>query len=157
VRDLPFIQALYIEIDGELEAQRSTARTNGDANAVTRIEAKQRINDQAYFVLCWGQLETAIDDACRAAMRSRQSSGNWAIRRAWDLYNPDDNRLSGLRFEDRAVLVLDRSAGPGSPWAKVMGYYALRNQIAHGDLQAERIDVDEVVKEFFQIQAALQS
>jgi hypothetical protein len=157
VRDLPFIQAVYLEIDAELEAQRSTARADGDANAVIRIEAKQRINDQAYFVLCWGQLETAIDDRCRTAIRNRQASGNWTIRRAWDLYNPNDNRLSGLRFEDRTALVLDRNAGPGSPWAKVMGYYALRNQIAHGDLQAQRIDVDEVVKEFFQIQAALQS
>jgi hypothetical protein len=34
--------------------------------------------------------------------------------------------------------------------------YALRNQIAHGELQAQRIDVDEVIKDFFQIQAALQ-
>jgi hypothetical protein len=156
VRHLPLIQSVYLEIDAELEVHRSTARANGDANAVNRIEARQRINDQAYFVLCWGQLETAIDDTCRVAIRNRQSSGNWAVRRGWDLYNPDDNRLSGLRFEDRTALVLDRSAGPGSPWAKVMGYYALRNQIAHGDLQAQRIDVDEVVKEFFQIQAALQ-
>lgn len=157
MRDLPFIQAVYLEIDAELEAQRSAARASGDANAVGRIEAKQRINDQAYFVLCWGQLETAIDDTCRTAIRNRRSSANWAIRRAWDLYNPDDDRLSGLRFEDRTALVLNRNEGTGSPWAKVMRYYALRNQIAHGELQAQRIDVEEVAKEFFQIQAVLQS
>jgi len=90
VRDLPFIRAVYLEIDAELEAQRSAARTNADAKAVSRVESKQRINDQAYFVLCWGQLETAIDDMCRVAIRKRRSSGNWTIRRAWDLYNPDD-------------------------------------------------------------------
>jgi hypothetical protein len=157
VRDLPFIQSVYLEVDAEFEGQRSAARVGGDANAVNRIEQKQRINDQAYFVLCWGQLETAIDDKCRAVIRKRQSSGNWAVRRAWDIYNPDDDRLSGLRFEDRTALVLDRNAGAGSPWAKVMRYYALRNQIAHGALQAQRIDVDEVVNEFFQIQAALQA
>jgi hypothetical protein len=156
VRDLSFIQAVYREIYAELERQRSTARANGDENAVNRIELKQRINDQAYFVLCWGQLETAIDDKCRAAIRKKRSSGNWSVRRGWDLYNPDDERLSGLRFEDRTALVLDQGAGRGSPWAKVMRYYALRNQIAHGELQAERIDVDEVVSEFFQVQAALQ-
>jgi hypothetical protein len=157
VRDLPHIRALYLEIDAELEAQRSESRLAGDANAVDRIETKQRINDQAYFVLCWGQLETAIDDTCRAAIRKRRSSGNWAVRRAWDLYNPDDDRLSGLKFEDRTALVLDQDAGAGSPWARVMRYYALRNQIAHGDLQAQRIDLDEVVKDFFLIQAALQA
>jgi hypothetical protein len=157
VRDLPHIRAVYLEIDSELEAKRSTARNAGDANAVQNVELKQRINDQAYFVLCWGQLEMAIDDACRAAIRSRQASGNWATRRAWDLYNPDEERLSGLRFEHRAALVLDRNAGRRSPWAKAMAYYALRNQIAHGELQAQRIDVDEVVQDFFEIQAALQS
>lgn len=65
-----------------------------------------------------------------------------------------DCQVSDLRIE--TALVLDQSAGAGSPWAKVMRYYALRNQIAHGELQAQRIDVDEVVKDFFQIQAALQ-
>jgi len=156
VRDLPHILAVYQEIDATLEASRSAARAIGDANTVSSIELKQRINDQAYFVLCWGQLETAIDDRCRAAIRARRASGNWAVRRAWDLYNPDDDRLSGLSFEDRVALVLDRSAGPGSPWAKVMRYYALRNQIAHGELQAQRIDVDQVAQDFFQIQSALQ-
>jgi hypothetical protein len=156
VRDLTFIRAIYLEIDAELEGQRTAARETGNANAVNRVESKQRVNDQAYFVLCWGQLETVIDETCRAAIRKRRLSRNWAVRRAWDLYNPDDDRLSGLRFEDRAALVLDQSAGAGSSWAKVMRYYALRNQIAHGELQAQRIDVDEVIKDFFQIQAALQ-
>jgi hypothetical protein len=64
--------------------------------------------------------------------------------------------MSGLRFEDRTALVLDQSGGPGSPWAKVMLYYSLRNQIAHGELLANRIDVGTVVQEFFQIQGALQ-
>jgi hypothetical protein len=154
VRDLPHILSVYQEIDATLEARRSAA--SGDANAVGRIEIKQRINDQAYFVLCWGQLETAIDDRCRAAIRARRASENWAVRRGWDLYNPDDDRLSGLSFEDRVALVLDRSAGPGSPWTKVMRYYALRNQIAHGELQAHRINVDQVAQDFFQIQGALQ-
>jgi hypothetical protein len=40
---------------------------------------------------------------------------------------------------------------------EVMQYYSLRNQIANGDLHAERIDVHAVVQDFFQIQAALQN
>lgn len=155
MRDLPHVLAVYLEIDATLEAQRSNAA--GNMAVVANIDLKQRINDQAYFVLCWGQLEIAIDDMCRAAIRTRRASGNWAVRRAWDLYNPDDDRLSGLRFENRVALVLDRNAGRGSPWAKVMDYYALRNQIAHGELQAQRIDVDAVAQDFFNIQAALQN
>lgn len=146
---------MYLQIDVEFESQRSEAVATADNDAVSRIENKQRINDQAYFVLCWGQLETEIDRRCRQAIRHRRGSGNWQIRRAWDLYNPDDDRMSGLRFEDRTALVVDRNGGVGSPWAKVMSYYSLRNQIAHGTLLARRIDVDSVVQEFFQVQGAL--
>jgi hypothetical protein len=155
MRDLPHIRAVYLQIDSDFEAQRTAAA--GDATTVNRIEERQRINDQAYFVLCWGQLEAEIDRQCRAAIRHRASSGNWQTRRAWDLYNPDDRRISGLTFEGRTALVLDKNAGPGRPWAKVMNYYAIRNQIAHGELQAQRIDVDSVAQEFFQIQSALQT
>lgn len=157
MKELPHIRALYLELDAGLEAQRVAARGSSDPSLVDRVEQKQRINDQAYFVLCWGQLELSIDETCRNAIRKRRADSNWNMRRAWDLYNPDEKRLSGLRFEDRTALVLDQNAGSGSPWAKVMNYYALRNQIAHGNLQAQRIDVNEVVGDFYVIQAALQS
>jgi hypothetical protein len=156
VRALPFIRSVYLEIDAQFEVARAEAAGRLDVQAVSRIERKQRMNDQAYFVLCWGQLETAIDEKCRNAIRTRKSSSNWAVRRAWDLYNPEEDRLSGLRFDERTALVLDRNAGPGSPWAKVMSHYSLRNQIAHGTLLAQRIDVDAVTQEFFQIRSALQ-
>jgi len=97
MRDLPLIRAVYLEIDAEFERQRASAV--GDTAAVQRIEARQRINDQAYFVLCWGQLESEIDETCRRAIRNRRNSGNWAIRRGWDIYNPDEDRLSGLRLK----------------------------------------------------------
>jgi hypothetical protein len=157
MRELAFILSVYLQVDSQLEDARTKAVNAQDAAAVLQIEHKQRVNDQAYFVLCWGQLETEIDQKCRSAIRSRKSSGNWAVRRSWDLYNPDDRRLSGLSFEDRTALVLDRGAGSGSPWAKVINHYSLRNQIAHGKLQTQRIDVDAVTQEFFQLQGQLQT
>lgn len=159
MRRLPEIEALYKEIDADLESQRTAASTACDSSAVRRVEVKQVINDQAYFVLCWGQLESAIDDACRNAIRNRIRSSSWADRRAWDVYNPDDDRLSGLRFENRVALVLDRRAGPGSSWARIMHFYSPRsprNQIAHGDLRTDRINIPGVVREFFVIQGAMQ-
>jgi len=129
MRDLPHIEAVYLEIDAEFETRRATANSAGDAAAVQRIEAKQKINDQAYFVLCWGQLESEIDDTCRRAIRTKQSSGNWAIRRGWDIYDPDHERLSGLKFENRTALVLDQKAGRGSPWAMVMNYGSSGNRV----------------------------
>jgi hypothetical protein len=153
VRSLPQILALYEEIDNGFEQEQQTAAA--DAARIDKIEESRRLNDQAYFVLCWGQLEAEINEVCREAIRRRRDNPQWSVRRGWDLYNPDDSRLSGLGFEDRAALVLDRKAGRGSPWARVMHYYALRNQIAHGNVLLTRTDVTKAVQDFYQIQGAL--
>jgi hypothetical protein len=155
MRDLPAIVALYAEIDARLDADRQAAEDADDSARAEQVRAKQVIHDQAYFVLCWGQLEAAIDDKCRTAIRRHQAQREWIHRRAWDLYNPDDRRISGLSFEDKTALVVDRGGGHGSPWAKVMNYYQLRNQIAHGDLRRTRIEVSEVARDFYIIAAAL--
>lgn len=155
MNDLALIRAIYEEIDARFEADRREASTAADTTKVQRIENKQRVNDQAYFILCWGQIEADVDDTCRSAIRMRQSRSAWKDRRGWDLFNPDDKRLSGLSFEERSALVLDRNEGPGSPWAKLMQHYQLRNQIAHGKLRPDRIDVSTVADELYLIQSAL--
>ena len=151
MKDLPAIAALYTEIDNYIETLRDSSAQDGPSEV---IERKLRFNDQAYFVLAWGQLESAIDDACRKAIRRGRGQRDWRSRRSWSLYNPDDRRLSGLRFEDRAALVLDPDA-EGREYSLVMQHYNIRNQIAHGALRSERIDVTAVVEQFFVIQAAL--
>jgi hypothetical protein len=157
MRDLPRVAALYEEIDNSFESRRSDASARGDMVAVEKIEKKQAINDQAYFVLCWGQLEAEIDARCRAAITSRTGNDKpWPTRRAWDMFNPNDKRLSGLSFEERTGLLLDRAGGPRSPWGWVMSYYAIRNKIAHGKIQSQRIDVMAVIQGFYVIQGALQ-
>jgi hypothetical protein len=157
MRDLAAIAALYREIDATLEDQRSKAEFAGDAARANRIARKQAINDQAYFVLCWGQFETAVDRKCREAIKRRRGTPDWTRRRGWDLYNPDDKRLSGLSFEDRVALLVDRDGGKGSAWAQIMQYYALRNEIAHGSLSSTPIDVLLVVQRLFQLQGQLVS
>ena len=152
MKDLPAIAALYTEVDNFLDNLRDPASdTHRDA-----IEQKLRINDQAYFVLAWGQLESAIDDACRRAIERGRNQRDWRHRRSWSLYNPEDRRLSGLRFEDRAALVLNPNA-EGREYSLAMQHSNIRNQIAHGSLRSERIDVTAVVEQFFVIQAALTS
>ncbi len=157
MRDFPAIEALYLEIDSVFESQRRAAIADSDQQRVTKIEAKQTLNDQAYFIFSWGQLETAIDEACRNAIRTRRGSPNRATRRSWELYDPDDKRLSGLKFENRAALVLDKEHGPDCAWKKVIRYYNTRNQIAHGTLLASRIDITDVIQDFFLIQSELEA
>ena len=149
MKDLPRILAAYSEVDAFLEEEL------GRATAPAQVVARQILNDQAYFLLCWGQLEIEIDERCRRAVRSRRQSPDWSTRRAWDLHNPDDRRFSGLSFEDRARLVLDAQAGRGSPFAITLKHYGIRNEIAHGKLSTTRIDVGAFVQDCFTIQAAL--
>ena len=124
------------------EALRDKAVADGATTQRERIEHKQRINDQAYFVLAWGQLEADIVDACRSTIRHAQTHGDWRDRRAWTQYNPDDRRLSGLSFENRLTLVLEKRS---ENWKKVSQHYSIRNQIAHGRLRSQRIDVSRVI------------
>ena len=93
-----------------------------------------------------------IADACRSTIRHAQTHGDWRDRRAWTLYNPDDRRLSGLSFENRLTLVLEKGS---ENWKKVSQHYSVRNQIAHGRLRSQRIDVSRVIEEFYLIQASL--
>ena len=150
MRDLQAIVAAYEQLDTHLEGVRSAADT--DTGSRDRIAQRQRINDQAYFVLAWGQFESSVEDACREAIRRGQAQRDWRSSRVWSLYNPEDRRLSGLRFEDRLALVLEKGS---ENWRRAMQHYNVRNQIAHGTLRSERIDVTAVVQEFYLMHSAL--
>ncbi|MDE2913035.1 MAG: hypothetical protein OXL68_08930 [Paracoccaceae bacterium] len=150
--DLQAIAASYEWIDDFLEHLRDDHDTVGEADERDRVAREQELNDQAWFVLAWGQLEADIDNACRDAIRHAQSHGDWRNRRAWSLYNPDDRRLSGLSFENRLTLVLEKGSGE---WKRTMQLYNVRNQIAHGTLLSERIDVSSEIQDFYHIQTSL--
>ena len=150
--DLHAIAASYERIDRFLGDLRDSCDAAGEDDKRDRVARERELNDQAWFVLAWGQLETDIDDACRAAIRHAQSQKDWRYRRAWSLYNPDDRRLSGLSFENRLTLVLERGS---DAWRRTMQLYSVRNQIAHGTLLSERIDVSSEIQDFFRIQASL--
>ena len=149
---LQTIATLYAEIDNALESLRGNepaADKDSEPNSITR---KQQINDQAYFVLAWGQLEADVVETCRETIRKAQQDADWKARRAWALYDPENRRLSGLSFENRLSLVLQRDT---DNWKRTMRFYNVRNQIAHGTLLSERIDVSSVIQDFYDIQALL--
>lgn len=76
MNDLPAIAASYTGVDNFLGSFRDTASGSGGGE----IEQKLRINDQAYFVLAWGQLESAIDEACRRAIDRGRNQRDWRQR-----------------------------------------------------------------------------
>ena len=150
--DLQAITAVYEQVDHHLQALRDREERAGEEGPQDRVAQEQTINDQACFVLAWGQLEADIEEACRDAIRDGQSHEDWRYRRVWSLCNPDDRRLSGLSFENRLTLVLEKGS---DDWKRTMQLYNVRNQIAHGTLLSDRIDMASVVQDFYRIQASL--
>ena len=150
--DLQAIAAVYEQVDHHLQSLRDTEESAGGEPAPDPVDQERRINDQAFFVLAWGQLEADIEDACRNSIRNGQLHEDWRHRRAWSLYNPDDRRLSGLSFENRLTLVLEKGS---EDWKRTMELYNVRNQIAHGALLSARIDMDRVMGDFYRIQSSL--
>ena len=118
----------------DFEQERHHAAAHADTAGIARIETKQRVNDQAYFVLCWGQLEAEIDQACREAIRRHRNDTSWSVRRAWDLWNGPPLSSGSVRLyrvierKERtmqiAVLGIDlgqeqlQPGGSGRRWAR---------------------------------------
>lgn len=151
MRNLEDISASFQQVDNSLEDLRDRHDAAGEAEQRDYIARQQRLNEQAYFILAWGQLEVEVDHACRNAIRLGQSHEDWRQRRAWSLYNSEDFRLS---FRNRLKLVLDQR---NDEWNRTMELYDVRNQIAHGDLRSEGIDVPTVIEDFYRIQSSLAS
>ena len=149
VSDLAAIADLFQQVDNFLEDLRERHDAAGEADERDGVARQQRLNEQAYFVLAWGQLEADIDDACRDAIRLGKSHEDWRHRRAWSLYDEENLRLS---FRNRLTLVLDRRSDERQRTLKL---YEFRNQIAHGDLRHEGIDLPPVIEDFHRIQASL--
>lgn len=149
VRDLEAISASFLQVDNALEDLRDRHHAAGEAEERDRVAGHQRLNEQAYFVLAWGQLEAEVGEACRDAIGVGKSHEEWRQRRAWSLYDPQNLRLS---FRNRLMLVLNRAS---DEWRRTMELYEVRNQIAHGDLRSEGIDVPAVIEDFYRIQSSL--
>lgn len=152
MRDLAVIEAVYSDIAADLDEALEQVRQAGNASGIARIQKKQQINDSAYFILAWGQLEAEINRVAEQAVRNRRSSSRWEDRRAWDAHDPDNMRA---KFEDRAALVLDRFNTTSDAFKRTKRYYNQRNEIAHGTSLATGIDVPYIIQDMYRIIAEL--
>ena len=57
-------------------------RTDNLLDGRDRIADERRINEQAYFVLAWGQMEADIDEACKGVIGESRRNADWRHRRA---------------------------------------------------------------------------
>jgi hypothetical protein len=151
VNNLPELQGAFDAVDAWIDQQVQGASAQPATTANT-WHRRKLINQEAYFVLAWGQFELEIEEACREFIRRRQHNPNWEQRRAIDIYNPEDPRLAGLSLEERVALVVDKNSDDRR---EIVKYYQLRNLVAHGKSFATGIDFDQVVADLFSIYSRL--
>ena len=71
--DLDAIAALFSRSTTHWKTCREQHEVASEVDERDRVARQQTLNEQAYFVLAWGQLEAEIDDACRDAIRLGKS------------------------------------------------------------------------------------
>ena len=153
MKELPAIEATYDKLADILDDELQKAEQRPDYHAANRIKEKQQVNDSAYFLLVWGQLEARVNEIAEKAIRKRRADARWEYRRAWDGLNPDDMRR--IRFEDRLAIVLDRQAGKGSSFNQAIRLYGERNRVAHGTSLAQGIDVPTIIAQVYQFESEM--
>lgn len=156
MKRLPEIAAAHALIDSWLEGLRQEAVEQGNSSKVDKIDERKKINDQAYFVLGWGQMETAVNGACLKAVKKWSHDSHRNKRRAWSIIEVSRSDKIRLSFEQRAELILDEK-DTAAHYKRLMQHYELRNRIAHGAAVADSIDFPAVIAEFNMIQGAFES
>ena len=68
--DRQAVTAAYEQIEFEPRSLRDAEDGAGDEPPSDPVDEERRINDQAFFVLAWGQLEADIEESCRDAIRN---------------------------------------------------------------------------------------
>lgn len=152
MKELAAIEKTCTQIADEFDRKLNSARQAGKKIEIDWLEHQILVNDLAYFILIWGQLEARINDHCTKAIRKRLNSSNWQSHRAWDAFDPDNLRA---RFEDRAALVLDRRNIKSEACRRTIRYYGQRNRVAHGNSLAMGIDVQFIITDIYQIVSEL--
>ena len=77
--DLQAIAVAYERVDLHLQSLRDAEDGGSEDPSPDSVDREQRLNDQAYFVLAWGQLEADIEEACREAIREGQRTRTGGI------------------------------------------------------------------------------
>ena len=151
------IIAAHGSTDAQLAALENGAFLANDQKRANNLKDQRFINDQAYFILLFAQLESYVNQKCEVAITRRASSPHWHVRRAWDTFattKEQSVRISRITFEDRLALLLDKQ---GNDFRKIMEFYEIRNHIAHGGFNRAVSSIVTIAQEFRTLAAKLNS
>lgn len=133
MNDLDHIFAAYLKASAEFEKLKLNASCENNAMQINEIDCQMRVNELAYFILFWGQVEKSINAVCLRRLPSK--------------------KLARLGFKNRAEIALGSRSN--ADWETLIFYYSLRNRIAHGELLAERLNISNIFGELYKVIAHL--
>ena len=111
-------------------------------NAKARWTNVRTINDQAYFVVIFAQLEAHVNEQWEKLVR-RKRTAPWPRRRLWE--NIDLKQLERISFKDKVALLINKET---DAYKKIIQYSAIRNRLAHGELSSTSpVAIDSVIVE----------
>lgn len=122
MKDFTGIYKAYYDSNDFFARKERLARTRNSTDLWAR---KKQINDYAYFVLLFAQLEDYINEQCTKLINKKLTLGSWKNRRLWDEITVDR-----MHFMRRVALLTEKGH---TLYNKADKYYRLRCEIAHGD------------------------
>jgi hypothetical protein len=149
MRQVATIKAAYDRMAESCRTAINESVAAGDTQTTTRLEETRVTLDRAFFVLLFGQFETAVTEAFEQARNARSANPDWRSRRGWDAPAYGDRRIP---FETKLALVIDRRV---KAYGLIMQAYGLRNHFAHGGTREPVSSIDEFVADLYAWQALL--
>lgn len=135
----------HSEANGQLDRKERGARS---ADGKAKWAQRRMVNDHAYFVMLFAQLESLVDERCDKLVAGKKAGRHWKARRLWDSID-----LDRLAFMQRVALLCEKGQ---AVYGKVRRYYGIRCEIAHGDSPlVGPIALSMIVPDLFGIAAAL--
>ena len=144
------IKATYDWFFAQYQTELVARTKKNDIVGVEKMEEKRDVLERGFFVLMFGQFETAVNAVFQDAVSARSGNVDWSRRRGWD--NPQFKNVNRVPFDTRLSMVLDRNS-PRYP--KILQTYAIRNHCAHGGTSEAVASIDALAADLYSWQAEL--
>lgn len=117
----------YLVADEALSQKETSARASANRD---RWGLKRQLNDQAYFIMLFAQLEDHINRLCLQLINRQKGLANWGTRRSWDIIDTN-NFVERFPFMNKVALLTDKRT---ASYGNIKRLYQIRCNIAHGNI-----------------------
>lgn len=141
-------------VNTHLAADRAFAADlalSGQLPALAGPNSRQ-INDQAYFLLLFAQLDDLVTGRVKAQIEAGRRVPEWRERRLWDALDAK-RAVKDIPFKVRLALVIDQQR---SEYRDAIALFDIRNSIAHGSALDSAVSINTAINQLQAIASLIQ-